>query len=154
MHRYTILFLITFGFILGCSKETPSDSSKKLYTRSLDQIKKSLMGSWDLKSRCTITIAGMNCQEIQNESIIFSASDSLFWTRDNEIVKKDKIEFKRVKAQGDEYKTDSLYVFRFAKDTGFYFPYDLRNDTLIIRGLVNEIDAAGQMVFTKSKYSY
>lgn len=151
MYRYRFILLIALGILAGCMKDDTADPSGELYTRSLDQIKKSLKGSWDLRSDCTVTIAGLHCRDdIHNEKLIFSETDSLFWTKENETIKKDKIEFKRITA-GSNYKTDRLFVFKFAKDTGFYFPYDIRHDSLIIQSTIDAVDAGGSMIFTRSK---
>jgi len=153
MLKFTRLLLIAIIITAGCSKKSPSNSSKKLYTQSLDQIKKSLEGSWNVRSICNTTIEGSACQDIIGESLIFSNTDSIFWLKDNKITKKDKIEFLRIKSlYGFGYETDSLYVFKFAKEEFAYLPYEIRHDSLIIQDATGSIDAGFTMTLTKSEY--
>lgn len=154
MKKYLFLLLLSFGLITGCNKESDSLGSGRFYTLSLGQIKSALKGTWDVRSKCYITIAGLNCNDIENESLIFSDKDSLFWTKNGEIIKRDKVLFHRVKApEGYGYTIDSLYVFKFAKDNGDgYFPSDLRHDSLFIDdGSWQAFDAGFAMVLTRSK---
>lgn len=149
--KYLFLLLIALGLISGCSKETHTKAAHKLYTQSLNQIKRSLKGSWDLRSVCTTSIVGSNCHDVNNESLIFS-DDSLFWIKDNEITKKGKIKFIRIiSPSGFNLETDSLYVFKFEQESIPYFPYNIIQDTLVIQDAFNAIDAGFQMTLTKSK---
>ena len=152
MQRYTCLLLLTLGIITGCSKDSPSNSYKKLYTQSLDQIKKTLKGSWNLRSVCNVTIEGSACRNITGESLIFSDTDSIFWIKDNKITKKVKIQFIRIKSlYGFDYETDSIYVFKFAKEEFAYLRYDIIQASLIIESATSSIDAWFRMILTKSK---
>lgn len=153
MVKNMLLLLLSFVLISGCNKENEPFQSGRLYTLSLGQIKAALKGSWDVRSKCYITIAGLDCKDIKDESLIFSGDDSLFWTKNGEVTKRDKVEFYKVKSpDGYGYEIDSLYVFRFAKDDGDgYVPKDIRHDSLFVDGAFWAADAGFGMVLTRSK---
>lgn len=146
-----LIICIASLLMTSCNKHHENlPSVTKIYTLDLKQIKDYLNGNWYVNSECNTTIAGTDCRTPEFEVLSFTANDSLIWVRDNEIYKKEKIRFSRIEAPKSQgYTVDSLYIFELEESKRSFFPYEIKNDSLIFISPTQTKDAGFRMVLTR-----
>ena len=149
----SLFIFISVVLLFGCKKDTDDINGKKLYQLPLKTIKKSLLGKWQVKSSCSITIAGSNCVEPENDFYTFTYNDSLIYTSNGQVVRRNKIEFYKVAAADrvPSYKADSIYAFRLLPSGGTLIPNTLVNDSLSLESAIISVDAGGEIILIRQK---
>jgi len=115
--KFTLVAFISFLFVqAACKKDKIIYShNQSLRDKSLDYIKATIAGNWEIKKIYSCGFIGCNCSNVQNDYVFFLANDTVKRVTNGNVVLYEKA---IITKQHSYYHNDEVYMYSLAG--GFY----------------------------------